>query len=90
MFSSGKGEDGIFRERQQKSRKERRTIMKMNMNQWVKDTIAAPKKKALPVLSFPSIQKLGITVKELISDSELQAKGMKTVADAVDAAASLA
>lgn len=63
--------------------------MKMNMNQWVKDTIAAPKKKALPVLSFPSIQKLGITVRELISDSELQAKGMKVVADAVDSAASL-
>ena len=63
--------------------------MKRDMNQWVKDTIASPKKKALPVLSFPSIQKLGITVRELISDSEMQAKGMKAVADAVDSAASL-
>lgn len=63
--------------------------MKRNMYQWVKDTIDAPKKKALPVLSFPSIQKLGITVRELISDSDLQAEGMKAVADAVDSAASV-
>lgn len=63
--------------------------MEMNMKKWVADTIASPKKKAIPVLSFPSIQKLGITVKELISDSDLQAKGMKAVADAVDSGASV-
>ncbi|MCR5666198.1 MAG: uroporphyrinogen decarboxylase family protein [Eubacterium sp.] len=55
--------------------------MKMNMTQWIDDAIAADKKKAFPVLSFPSIQKMGITVKDLISSSDLQAKGMKIVAD---------
>ena len=50
--------------------------MKRNMYQWVDEVIAADKKKALPVLSFPSIQKMGITVNELIRDSDLQANGV--------------
>ena len=63
--------------------------MKMNMKQWVADMIAAPTKKAMPVLSFPAIQLMGITVKELISSSDLQAQAMKTVADNVDSAGSV-
>lgn len=55
--------------------------MKMNMDQWTKELLESPVKKALPILSFPSIQLMGITVKELINDSSLQAKGMKAVAD---------
>lgn len=55
--------------------------MKYNMDQWTKNLLAAKEKKAMPVLSFPSIQLLGITVKDLISDSDLQARGMKAVAD---------
>ena len=55
--------------------------MKRNMDQWTKDLLSAEQKKAVPVLSFPSIQLLGITVKDLISDSDLQARGMKAVAD---------
>ena len=51
------------------------------MDQWTKELLEAPVKKALPVLSFPSIQLLGITVNDLISDSAIQAKGMKAVAD---------
>lgn len=63
--------------------------MSRNMKQWVADQISAPKKKALPVLSFPSIQMMGVTVRELISSSDLQAQGMKLIADRVDAAASV-
>lgn len=55
--------------------------MKQNMEQWTRELLAAPRKKAMPVLSFPSIQLLGVTVKDLISDSALQAHGMKAVAD---------
>lgn len=55
--------------------------MKMNMNQWTQELIDAKVKKALPVLSFPSIQLLGITVRDLISDSDVQARGMKAIAD---------
>ena len=63
--------------------------MERNMKQWIADTIASPVKKAMPVLSFPAIQKLGITVKELISDSDIQARGMKAIADCADTAASV-
>ena len=59
------------------------------MHQWLKDQQSAKVKKALPVLSFPCIQLMGITVKDLISDSETQAKGMKLIAEKTDSAASL-
>ncbi|MGI5897220.1 MAG: uroporphyrinogen decarboxylase family protein [Oscillospiraceae bacterium] len=61
----------------------------MNMKQWLEDLKAAPVKKAMPVLSFPSIQLLNIGVKELISSSDMQSKGMKMIADRTDAAASV-
>lgn len=61
----------------------------MNMKVWLDDMVMAKTKKAIPVLSFPSIQLLGTTVKELISSSEMQAKGMKAIADRVDSGASL-
>lgn len=61
----------------------------MNVKQWVADVLASEKKKALPVLSFPSIQKMGITVAELINDSDKQAEGMKIIADSFPTAASV-
>ncbi len=61
----------------------------MNMKNWLKDQIALEQKKPMPVLSFPAITLMGITVKQLIEDSDLQAQGMKKVADAVDSAASV-
>lgn len=63
--------------------------MKRNMKQWVADMIASPKKKPMPILSFPSVQLMGITVRELISSSESQAQGMKMIADRVDASAAV-
>lgn len=55
--------------------------MKRNMTQWIDQTIAAEKKNGFLVCSFPAIQKMGITVKELIASSDVQAKAMKLVAD---------
>lgn len=63
--------------------------MKRNMKQWAVDLIATPVKKPFPILSFPSAQLLGISVRELISSSESQAQGMKLIADRVDTAASV-
>lgn len=63
--------------------------MTMNMKQWVADILASDKKKSLPVLSFPSIQKMGITVAELINSSDKQAEGMKIIADSCPTAASV-
>ena len=60
-----------------------------NIKQWVADMIASPKKAALPVLSFPSVQLMDITVKELISAADVQAKGLKLVADRTPMAASV-
>ena len=48
-----------------------------------------PEKKAMPILSFPCIQLMGISVKQLISDSALQAMGMKKIAERTDSLASL-
>lgn len=61
----------------------------MNMRKWMEELREAPVKKAMPVLSFPSVQLMGISVKELISSSDLQADGMKRIADRVDSAASV-
>lgn len=49
----------------------------------------ADKAKTMPILSFPSTQLLGITVNELISSSEAQARGMKAIADRCPIGASL-
>ena len=63
--------------------------MKRDMMQWVDEMLAAERKKGLPVLSFPAIQRMGVTVKELIASSDLQARAMKLVADVTPGAASL-
>lgn len=62
---------------------------RQSMKLWVADTIARPKKAALPVLSFPCVQLMGITVKELISAADMQAKGLKMIADRTPMAASV-
>ena len=55
--------------------------MNFNVENWKSDILASKRKKAMPVLSFPAVQLLNVSVKELISDSSLQASGMKAVAD---------
>ena len=60
-----------------------------NMKQWVAELIGNHSKKPLPILSFPSVGLLGVSVKEMISDSTLQARGMKAVAENTPAAASV-
>lgn len=63
--------------------------MTRNMKQWVEQMIAAPVKQPLPILSFPCIQPMGISVRELVSSSALQSKGMKLVAERVPSAAAV-
>lgn len=63
--------------------------MKRDMKTWLEELKAAPVKKAMPVLSFPAIQLMDVSVRELISDSSLQAQGMALVAQRVDSAASV-
>lgn len=63
--------------------------MNRNMKQWIEELRDADVKKALPILSFPSISLLNTNVRELISSGEMQARGMKMVADRIDSAASV-
>lgn len=63
--------------------------MKRNMYQWVEELKTTGMKKTTPVLSFPCVQLMGITVRELISSSDVQAQGMKLVADRVPSGASV-
>ena len=59
------------------------------MKQWLEELYRAPVKKPMPILSFPAVQLMGISVRELISDSDAQARGMQLVAQRVDSAASV-
>ena len=63
--------------------------MNRNMYKWIQDTISSPVKQAMPVLSFPAIQLMGISVKDLINSSDLQSKGMLLVAERTPSAASV-
>lgn len=61
----------------------------MNMYEWIDNLINQKTKKPLPLLSFPGVQLLGMTVREVIESSENQAKCMKAIADNFDCAASV-
>ncbi|MBQ7921705.1 MAG: uroporphyrinogen decarboxylase family protein [Clostridia bacterium] len=61
--------------------------MKRNMHDWLKELPSS--KKALPILSFPCISLMNISLKELIADSAKQAEGMVLVAQNTDSAASV-
>ena len=61
----------------------------MNIYKFLKDAANAENKRALPILSFPAAQKLGVSVKELVSNPELQAKAMATVAAETDTLAAI-
>ena len=55
--------------------------MKRNMYAWKDEVIAAKTKKPLPILTFPVIQLMGITVHELISSNRTQADAMRRLAE---------
>ena len=61
----------------------------MNMRNWLEEIKKTAVRKPMPVLSFPCVQLMGISVKELISSSDNQANGMKAVAGRVDSLASV-
>lgn len=61
----------------------------MNMRNWLNEIKKASVRKPMPVLSFPCVQFMGISVRELILSSDNQAVGMKLVADRVDSAAAI-
>ncbi len=63
--------------------------MKYDMKQWLLELCASKPQKPLPILSFPAVSLLGISVRELIASSEKQAEGMRLVAERVPTSASV-
>ena len=63
--------------------------MKYQMREWIEGMRGFGKKKPLPILSFPCVGLLNISVRELIADSERQAQGMALVAARTNAAAAV-
>lgn len=59
------------------------------MENWLRMIREKQNKKAMPILSFPAIQKLDCTVLDLISNSDMQAKAMQMIVDEYDPLASL-
>lgn len=52
----------------------------MNVSKLLWDAARSDSHRALPILSFPAAQKLGVTVEQLVKDSELQAAAMEIIA----------
>ncbi len=61
----------------------------MNMTQFFHTIVSDKKTYALPILSFPAMQKLGVTVREMVTSAELQAKSMELVAHSTDTIAAV-
>ena len=59
------------------------------MKSWINKFFDEKYKKPMPILSFPSVSLLDVTVKQIISDSTLQAQGMRAVAERTNAAAAV-
>lgn len=52
----------------------------MNIREILWNAATVGSKKAMPILSFPAAQKLGVSVETLVKSAELQAKAMEIVA----------
>ena len=61
----------------------------MNMQKWLEEVRNQKRKKPMPILSFPCVSLMGITVKDLTTNSALQAQGMKKIAERYDTLASV-
>ena len=63
--------------------------MAINMKAWMQASINSPKKKAMPILSFPGAQLIGHSVDELVRDGHLQALCMEAIAKRYDMGAAV-
>ena len=61
----------------------------MNIREYLWDAARADVRRGLPILSFPAASKLGVSVEQLVKDSELQAKAIALVAAETDSLAAI-
>lgn len=63
--------------------------MKRNMFRWLEELKSTSRKKPLPVLSFPAIQLINVTVNDIVKSGEIQAMCMKAISERYNTAASV-
>ena len=61
----------------------------MNVRKLLWQTARAERKRALPILSFPAVQKMNATVGQLVKSSELMAQAMEIIARETDTLAAV-
>ena len=61
----------------------------MNIRTLLWDIARSDKKQAMPILSFPAAQKLGVSVETLVKSADLQAKAMEIIARETDTIAAV-
>lgn len=59
----------------------------MDMKKWIESLRQKGSYKCMPILTFPCVSLLGCSVKDIVTNSELQAKGMKAISDRAMASA---
>lgn len=61
----------------------------MNIRELLWEAARSETQRALPILSFPAVQKMDATVEQLVKDAELQAQAMEIVARDTDTLAAV-
>lgn len=61
----------------------------MNVRELLWESAASVPRRALPILSFPAVQQMGVTVRQLATDPQLQARAMEIIATQTDTLAAV-
>lgn len=61
----------------------------MNVKEYLWDAAYGKYERAMPILSFPAVQKMHVTVDQLVHSADLQAQAMKTVIDETNSLAAV-
>lgn len=61
----------------------------MNVKAYLWEAAQGKYERALPILSFPAVQRLHVTVDQLVHSAQLQAQAMKTIIDETDSLAAV-
>jgi len=61
----------------------------MNVKAYLWEAANGKYERALPILSFPAVQKMNVTVDQLVHNADLQAQAMKVIIDETDSLAAV-
>ncbi len=65
------------------------TIVSMNMDLWLKEMTASKENKPLPILSFPAIQLVDYSMKDLVTNAVAQGETIRALLNRVDMPAAI-